>query len=69
MNILFLTSRLPFPPIGGDRVRSFHFIKHLGRRHRVTIAALVESQDLVEAAAPYRDLYHRLIPVPLSLSR
>jgi sugar transferase (PEP-CTERM/EpsH1 system associated) len=69
MNILYLTSRLPFPPIGGDRVRSFHFIKHLSRRHRVTIAALVENRKEVDASAPYRNLYHHLIPVPLSRSR
>ena len=66
MNILFLTSRLPFPPVGGDRVRTFQFIRYLSRRHKITIVTFVENEDQVKAAESYRDLYHRLVPVPLS---
>lgn len=69
MNVLFLTSRLPFPPVGGDRLRTFQFIKHLSRRHRVTVASFVEHEEEAAAAAEYRDLYHRLIPVVLPKSR
>ncbi|HEX6790062.1 MAG TPA: glycosyltransferase [Candidatus Krumholzibacteria bacterium] len=65
MNILFLTPRLPFPPVGGDRVRAFQFIKHLGRSHRVTVVSFVEHPDEARAAEPYRDLFHRLVTVPL----
>jgi sugar transferase (PEP-CTERM/EpsH1 system associated) len=65
VNILFLTSRLPFPPVGGDRLRTFQFVRYLGRRHRVTIASFVEHEGEVEEAARYRDLYHRLVPVVL----
>jgi sugar transferase (PEP-CTERM/EpsH1 system associated) len=65
VNVLFLTSRLPFPPVGGDRLRTFQVVKHLSRRHRVTIASFVEHAQETDAAAPYRDLYDRLIPVVL----
>src|SRR5688572_32690782 len=36
MRVLFLTSRFPYPPIGGDRNRVFHFIRALaGAGHEV----------------------------------
>ena len=40
MRIAYLTSRLPYPPIGGDRVRSYHFLLHLLRSHQVTVYAI-----------------------------
>jgi len=65
VKILFLSSRLPFPPVGGDRLRTFQFVRYLGRRHRVTVASFVEHEEEARAAEPYRDLYERLIPVVL----
>ena len=50
MQILFLSHRLPFPPNDGARVRAFHIIRHLSRRHEVTVAALTRSEDEVAAA-------------------
>lgn len=43
MRMLFLTTRLPFPPIGGERVRPFHFIKHLSKNWKITLVSFVES--------------------------
>ena len=34
-NLLYLVHRLPFPPNKGDKVRSFHLLKHLALSHRV----------------------------------
>ena len=69
MNILFLTSRLPFPPVGGDRLRMCQFLRHLSRRHRVTVASFVESEREAHVAVEYRQLYDRLLPVVLPRSR
>lgn len=33
--ILFLTPRFPYPLIGGDRLKSFQLLKHLGKHHEV----------------------------------
>ena len=47
MRILLLTHRLPFPPNKGDKIRSFHLLAHLARRHEVYLACLVDDeQDL-----------------------
>lgn len=43
MRILFLTSRVPYPPVGGDRLRAFNFIKALSRHHAITLLALHET--------------------------
>lgn len=45
MKILFLNLRFPYPPHRGDRIRAYHFIKQLARRHSVTIVSFFESDQ------------------------
>ena len=40
MKILFLCHRLPYPPKRGGKIRPFNMIRHLSRRHEVTVATL-----------------------------
>jgi sugar transferase (PEP-CTERM/EpsH1 system associated) len=42
MNVLFLAHRLPFPPNKGDKIRSYHMLRHLAARHDVWVASLVD---------------------------
>ncbi|MDQ1266445.1 MAG: hypothetical protein QG635_1597 [Bacteroidota bacterium] len=35
LNILFLTAHFPYPLIGGERIKSYHIIKHLAANHKV----------------------------------
>lgn len=42
MKILFLSHRLPFPPDKGDKIRAFHLIRCLAKRHTVDVAALAD---------------------------
>ncbi|HEY4080394.1 MAG TPA: TIGR03087 family PEP-CTERM/XrtA system glycosyltransferase [Burkholderiaceae bacterium] len=44
-NILYLVHRLPYPPNKGDKVRSFHLLKHLAARHSVYLATFVDDED------------------------
>jgi polysaccharide biosynthesis protein PslH len=41
--ILFLAHRLPFPPDRGDKIRSFHLLKHLAGLGRVHLACFADS--------------------------
>jgi sugar transferase (PEP-CTERM/EpsH1 system associated) len=41
-SLLFLAHRLPFPPNKGDKVRSFHFLKHLAGRYRVFLGTFID---------------------------
>jgi len=42
MNILYLCHRIPFPPDKGDKIRSYHQIEDLARRHRLHVITFVE---------------------------
>ena len=44
-NILLLVHRLPYPPNKGDKVRSFHLLKHLLAQHRVFLGTFVDDPD------------------------
>jgi sugar transferase (PEP-CTERM/EpsH1 system associated) len=43
VRILCLTSRLPYPPDRGDRLRAFHVLQILGREHELTLLSFVEA--------------------------
>lgn len=42
--ILFVTSRLPYPLIGGDRVKSYFLLKHLAKHHDVTLVSFFQGK-------------------------
>lgn len=44
-DILFLAHRIPYPPDKGDKIRSWHILKHLASRHRVHLATFVDEPD------------------------
>jgi sugar transferase (PEP-CTERM/EpsH1 system associated) len=68
MNILFLTSRLPYPPNRGDRVRTFNFIKRLSQDHEIQLLSFIESGKERERL-PLLEPYCRVETVTLSRSR
>ena len=41
-NLLYLVHRLPYPPNKGDKVRSYHLLKHLAARHRVFLGTFID---------------------------
>ncbi len=47
-DLLFLAHRIPFPPDKGDKIRSWHVLRHLAGKHRVHLGCLVDDHhDLV----------------------
>ena len=44
-NLLYLVHRLPYPPNKGDKVRSFHLLKHLASKHRVYLGTFIDDPD------------------------
>lgn len=42
MDLLFLAHRAPFPPDRGDKIRSFHILRHLAARTRVHLVAFAD---------------------------
>ena len=43
--LLFLAHRIPFPPNKGDKIRSFHLLRHLGARYAIHLGAFVDDPD------------------------
>ena len=41
-NILYLVHRMPYPPNKGDKVRSYHLLRHLTQRHRVHLGTFID---------------------------
>ena len=55
-NLLYLVHRLPYPPNKGDKVRSYHLLKHLAAQHQVFLGTFVDDpQDEVHVPT-VRDL-------------
>lgn len=66
MRIAYLTSRLPYPPIGGDRVRSYHFLRHLLRSHQVTMYAIASPlpNEAIADISQFGSLKQNLFQIP-----
>ena len=43
--LLFLAHRIPYPPNKGDKIRSYHLLKHLAQRYRVHLGCFVDDID------------------------
>ncbi len=70
MRILFLTPRFPFPLIGGDRIKSYHMLKHLAKTHEVTLVSFNHGgMPTAEQIQKIRDINVTVYPVPLRPGR
>src|SRR5688572_5790428 len=59
MRVLALALVVPFPPLGGDLIRTFHLLKALAARHEVELLAFTYGEAPGEAPFPMR-----VVPVP-----
>ena len=66
LNILFLTSRLP-GRFQGDRVRAYHQLRILGRRHRITLISFASPAEYARGPGALVELCARVVMVPSSL--
>lgn len=55
-NILYLVHRLPYPPNKGDKLRSYHLLKHLSARHRVFLGTFIDDPDDAQHVGTVRAL-------------
>ena len=45
MELLFVTSNVPYPPIDGWRIRVFALIRHLARSYRISLVSFIRTTD------------------------
>jgi sugar transferase (PEP-CTERM/EpsH1 system associated) len=71
VRILFLAFELPYPLDRGGRIKSYHYLQALAKRHHVTLVALSrslsEQQHLEVLRADLADVH--LVPVNIALVR
>src|ERR1700761_3569738 len=41
-DLLFLTQRIPYPPIKGEKIRPLQILKHFGKTHNVHLGCLID---------------------------
>lgn len=44
-NLLLLVHRIPFPPNKGDKIRSYHLLKHLAKKYNVHLGTFIDDQN------------------------
>ncbi|HEY9422886.1 MAG TPA: sugar transferase, partial [Thermoanaerobaculia bacterium] len=64
LRILYLCHRVPFPPDKGEKIRAFHEIRALARRHKVYLLTLADGP--VPNLAPLEAICERVEVFPLS---
>jgi sugar transferase (PEP-CTERM/EpsH1 system associated) len=66
MTILYLAHRVPYPPNKGDKIRSFHEIKHFSRSHEVDLMAFCDRREDLQYKTELLKYCRTVTLVPLS---
>lgn len=66
MRILYLAHRVPFPPNKGDKIRSYHHLRHLASRHEVHVLAFYDRAEDAMAGDGLSTFCHRVHVIPLN---
>ena len=69
MRLLFLTQVLPYPLVGGAKIRAYYMLRYLAQRHEVTLVSFVREDDRAEDLAHLRQFCAAVHAVPLRRSR
>src|SRR5215831_727791 len=65
MKILYLAHRIPYPPNKGDKIRSFHEVTTLARKHDVHLVAFCDQSSDFRYAEALRDYCKSVTLIPL----
>lgn len=64
--ILFLAHRLPYPPNKGDKVRSYHLLKHLAMHHEVFLGTFIDDPEDEQYIPTVKALCADFLAIPLN---
>jgi polysaccharide biosynthesis protein PslH len=67
MRILFLTSRIPYPPHRGDKLKIWNLMKHLSRRHEIILVTFVAHDRELQWIGKLREVCREVHTVRLPL--
>ena len=69
MKVLFLTSRLPWPPDRGDRLTVYHLMRAVSAAHEVVLVSFTDGREAAGALAAVRKVCARVETVLLPPAR
>jgi sugar transferase (PEP-CTERM/EpsH1 system associated) len=69
MKILFLSHRVPYPPNKGDKIRSFHEIKHFSRYHEIHLLSFCDDPAELDYAKELKNYCRSVTLIPLHFAR
>jgi polysaccharide biosynthesis protein PslH len=69
MNILLLTQIVPYPPDSGPKVKTYHLLRHLASRHRITLVSITRNPQEEQDADHLRSICAAVHTVHLDRSR
>jgi len=69
MEVLFLAHRVPYPPDRGDKIRSYHVLRHIASFARVHLIAFADDTRDLDPPAELRALVDSCVLVPRTKSR
>ena len=70
MKVLFLTSRFPYPLIGGEAIKAYYYLKYLSLNHEVTLLTFTDHQieptpfDRIKKLCHSVKVVHRRLQLP-----
>lgn len=64
--LLYLVHRIPYPPNKGDKIRSYHLLKHLAGRYEVHLGAFVDDENDWQYEGEVKQLCRECCLVPMN---
>ena len=68
-NVLFLTQVLPYPLVGGAKIRAYYVIRYLSQYHRITLVSFTREDDNQQHTNHLERYCEQVITVPIKRSR
>ncbi len=69
MNVLLLTQIVPYPPDSGPKIKTYHLLRYLAARHRITLVCFTRNPQEERDAAELRAICAEVHTVHLQRSR
>jgi glycosyltransferase involved in cell wall biosynthesis len=61
MRVLMVTPYLPYPPSSGGQVRSYNLLKHLAKKHQITLLSLITNEEEKKYLPKFKDLCSKVM--------